>query len=94
MGENPPTSPISMDESPCASPVFSLLHHSNHSSSANENANMSVDASSRRSLDRSNPGSGRKGRNLLNSFNSSEGDSDVEEAKTKKEKKRRDKKRR
>lgn len=84
VGENPPASPISMDESPCASPDFGLLHHS---SSAKESImNGSVP------LDRSVP---MMGRNLLHSFNAStEDDSDEDKPKNKKEKKRKEKKRR
>lgn len=94
VGENPPASPVSMDESPCASPDFSLLHHSNSAKESVMKINNSgnLDISGRSSLDRSVPVIGRLGRNLLNSFNSSEDDSDDEKAQSKKGKKRKEKK--
>lgn len=91
VGENPPASPVSMDESPCASPDFSLLHHSNSSKDSKMNNSVPHELSAHKSLNGSSLG--RMGRNLLHSFNSSE-DSDDEKAQKKKEKKRKEKKRR
>ncbi|XP_034252367.1 membrane-associated tyrosine- and threonine-specific cdc2-inhibitory kinase isoform X2 [Thrips palmi] len=93
VGENPPASPVSMDESPCASPDFSLLHHSNSSKESKMNNSMPHDLPAHKSLNGSVASLGRMGRNLLHSFNTSE-DSDDEKVQKKKEKKRKEKKRR